>query len=181
MHEMSLSDTVWLVANVCRLNPVLTRGKTIFAKIKYVSKSSFFLTLWCHFSTYANAPWMWGQMQLLLCYVSTILSATPFKTNYTAKCRFMNKRVLEMSRFFVAPQREFAPAVRARPRTPFSINTSTSVQWTAWISWLWIRWGNIFVRDKGGVCPWNNDRARQVSVMMNGFGLWNEEGDGGGG
>ena len=29
--------------------------------------------------------------------------------------------------FFVAPRREFAPAVRARPRTKFSINTSTSV------------------------------------------------------
>ena len=33
----------------------------------------------------------------------------------------------EISRFFVAPRREFAPAVCARPRTPFSINTSTSV------------------------------------------------------
>ena len=39
----------------------------------------------------------------------------------------MEKRLREISRFFVAPRREFAPAVRARPRTPFSINTSTSV------------------------------------------------------
>ena len=46
----------------------------------------------------------------------------------------MEKKLREISRFFVAPRREFAPAVRARPRTPFSINTSTSVQWTAWIS-----------------------------------------------
>ena len=39
----------------------------------------------------------------------------------------MEKRLREISRFFVAPRHEFAPAVRARPRTPFSINTSTSV------------------------------------------------------
>ena len=39
----------------------------------------------------------------------------------------MGKRLREISRFFVAPRREFAPAVCARPRTPFSINTSTSV------------------------------------------------------
>ena len=39
----------------------------------------------------------------------------------------MEKRLREISRFFVAPRREFAPAVRARPRTPFSINTSISV------------------------------------------------------
>ena len=43
----------------------------------------------------------------------------------------MEKRLREISRFFVAPQREFAPAVRARPRIPFSINTSTSVQTNA--------------------------------------------------
>ena len=40
----------------------------------------------------------------------------------------MEKRLREIPRFFFAPRREFAPAVRARPRTPFSINTSTSVQ-----------------------------------------------------
>ena len=40
----------------------------------------------------------------------------------------MEKRLREVSRFFVAPRREFAPVVRARPRTPFSIITSTSVQ-----------------------------------------------------
>ena len=39
----------------------------------------------------------------------------------------MEKRLREISHFFIAPRREFAPAVRARPRTPFSINTSTSV------------------------------------------------------
>ena len=39
----------------------------------------------------------------------------------------MEKRLREISRFFVAPRREFAPVVRARPRTPFSIITSTSV------------------------------------------------------
>ena len=46
---------------------------------------------------------------------------------HTQECRFMEKRLREISRFFVASRREFAPAVRARPRTPFSINTSTSV------------------------------------------------------
>ena len=40
----------------------------------------------------------------------------------------MGERLREISRFFVAPLREFDPAVRARPRTPFSINISTSVQ-----------------------------------------------------
>ena len=45
----------------------------------------------------------------------------------TQKCRFMGKRVREISCFFVAPWREFAPAVCARPRNPFSINTSTLV------------------------------------------------------
>ena len=39
----------------------------------------------------------------------------------------MEKRLREISHFFVAPRREFAPAIRARPRDPFSINTSTSV------------------------------------------------------
>ena len=39
----------------------------------------------------------------------------------------MEKMLHEISRFFVVPRREFAPAVRARPHTPFSINTSTSV------------------------------------------------------
>ena len=39
----------------------------------------------------------------------------------------MEKRLRKISRFFVAPRREFAPAVCARPRTPFSINTSTLV------------------------------------------------------
>ena len=39
----------------------------------------------------------------------------------------MEKMLREISRFFVAPRRVFAPAVRARPRTPFSINTFTSV------------------------------------------------------
>ena len=46
----------------------------------------------------------------------------------TQKCRFMEKRVREISSFFVAPRSEFAPAVCARPRTPFSINTSTLVE-----------------------------------------------------
>ena len=46
---------------------------------------------------------------------------------YTEKCRFMEKRLREISRFFVALRRESAPAVCARPHTPFSINTSTSV------------------------------------------------------
>ena len=50
-----------------------------------------------------------------------------FPLHYTQECRFMEKRLREILRFFVAPRREFAPAVRARPRTPFSINTSTSV------------------------------------------------------
>ena len=31
--------------------------------------------------------------------------------DYTEKCRFMDKRVREISRFLVAPRREFAPAV----------------------------------------------------------------------
>ena len=39
----------------------------------------------------------------------------------------MEIRLREISRFFVAPRREFAPTVSARQRTPFSINTSTSV------------------------------------------------------
>ena len=39
----------------------------------------------------------------------------------------MEKRLRETSRFFVAPRREFTPAVCARPRTPFSINNFTSV------------------------------------------------------
>ena len=42
----------------------------------------------------------------------------------------MEKRLRKISRFFVAPQCEFAPAVRTRPRTPFSINTTTSAQYT---------------------------------------------------
>ena len=39
------------------------------------------------------------------------------------------KGARNLALFFFAPQREFAPAVcvRVRPRTPFSINTSTSV------------------------------------------------------
>ena len=45
----------------------------------------------------------------------------------TQECRLMEKWLREISHFFVAPRREFAPAVHARPRTPFSINTSTSV------------------------------------------------------
>ena len=35
---------------------------------------------------------------------------------YTEKCIFMDKEVREISRFFVAPPREFAPAARVRPR-----------------------------------------------------------------
>ena len=46
---------------------------------------------------------------------------------YTEKCRFMDKRVREISRFFVAPRREFAPAVWRVSRTLLSRNTSTSV------------------------------------------------------
>ena len=38
----------------------------------------------------------------------------------------MDKRVREISRFFVAPRREFAPAVWGVPRTLLSRNTSTS-------------------------------------------------------
>ena len=39
----------------------------------------------------------------------------------------MEKRVREISHFFVAPRREFAPAVCARPRALFPTNTSTLV------------------------------------------------------
>ena len=42
----------------------------------------------------------------------------------TKKCRFMEKRVREISRFFVAPRREFAPGVCASTRTSLSKNTS---------------------------------------------------------
>ena len=46
----------------------------------------------------------------------------------TEKCRFMDKRVREISCFFVALlQREFAPAVWRVSRTLLSRNTSGSV------------------------------------------------------
>ena len=45
----------------------------------------------------------------------------------TKKCIFMEKRVREISRFFVAPPRVFPLSVRARPRTVLSTNTSTLV------------------------------------------------------
>ena len=45
----------------------------------------------------------------------------------TEKCIFMDKRVREISRFFVVPQREFAPAVWRVSRTLLSRNTSISV------------------------------------------------------
>ena len=40
----------------------------------------------------------------------------------------MEKRVREISRFFVAPPRVFPLSVRARPRTSLSTNASTLVQ-----------------------------------------------------
>ena len=39
------------------------------------------------------------------------------------------KRVREISCFFIAPRREFAPAGCACPPTPFSTNTSTLVHY----------------------------------------------------
>ena len=45
----------------------------------------------------------------------------------TEKCIFLDKRVREISRFFVAPRREFAPAIWRVSRTLLSRNTSTSV------------------------------------------------------
>ena len=45
-------------------------------------------------------------------------------TDCNQECRFMEKRVREISRFFVALRREFAPAVCARRRTPFSLFTT---------------------------------------------------------
>ena len=41
----------------------------------------------------------------------TVKVYLPSSSSYTEKCRFMDKRVREISRFFVAPRREFAPAV----------------------------------------------------------------------
>ena len=52
----------------------------------------------------------------------------PWCRRSTEKCIFMDKRVREISRFFVAPRREFAPAVWRVSRTLLSRNTSTSVQ-----------------------------------------------------
>ena len=46
---------------------------------------------------------------------------------YTEKCRFIDISVREISRFFVAPRREFAPAVWRISRTLLSRNTSTLV------------------------------------------------------
>ena len=45
----------------------------------------------------------------------------------TKKCRFMDKRVREISRFFVVQPRVFPLSVRARPRTVLSTNTSSLV------------------------------------------------------
>ena len=45
----------------------------------------------------------------------------------TKKCRFLDKRVREISRFFVVPPRVFPLSVRARPRTVLSTNTSSLV------------------------------------------------------
>ena len=47
---------------------------------------------------------------------------------YTEKCRFMDKREREISRFFGAPPRAFPLSVRARPRTVLSTNTFSSVR-----------------------------------------------------
>ena len=41
---------------------------------------------------------------------------------YTQECRFMEKRMREISRFFIAQRREFAPAVCARPRAGVSLS-----------------------------------------------------------
>ena len=48
---------------------------------------------------------------------------------YTKTCRFMDKRVLEILRFLIAPPRVhvFPLSVRAHPRTVLSTNTSTLV------------------------------------------------------
>ena len=46
---------------------------------------------------------------------------------HTQKCRFMEKRVGEISRFFVAQPPVFPLSVRARPRTSLYTNTSTLV------------------------------------------------------
>ena len=56
-----------------------------------------------------------------------------FKASYseitdTKKCRFMDKRVREISRFFVALPRVFPLSVRTHPRTVLSTNTSSLVQ-----------------------------------------------------
>ena len=48
----------------------------------------------------------------------------------TEKCRFMDKRVREISRFFVALRLEFTPAVWRVSRTLLSRNTSGSVHTT---------------------------------------------------
>ena len=46
---------------------------------------------------------------------------------HTKKCRFMYKRVREISRVFFVPPRVFPLSVRARPRTVLSTNTSSLV------------------------------------------------------
>ena len=46
----------------------------------------------------------------------------------TEKFTFMDKRLHEISRFFVAPPRVFPLSVRARRRTFLSTNSSTSVK-----------------------------------------------------
>ena len=53
-------------------------------------------------------------------------------THCTEKCRFMDKRVREILRFFVAPPRVFPLSVFACLRTILSTNTFSSVQWK-WI------------------------------------------------
>ena len=60
-------------------------------------------------------------------YCSSPHPPTDLKSS-TEKCRFMDKRVRDILRFFVAPRREFAPALWRVSRTLLSRNTSTSVQ-----------------------------------------------------
>ena len=53
--------------------------------------------------------------------------STTYGFLYTKKCRFMAKRVREISRFNVAPPQVFPLSVRARPRTILSTNISSLV------------------------------------------------------
>ena len=51
----------------------------------------------------------------------------PIRSATTKKCKFMDKRVCEISRFFVAPLHVFPLSVCARPCTVLSTNTSSLV------------------------------------------------------